>query len=357
MTITAAARTASAAPVAMSRREILEALSGLMLVLFVAMISSTIVTTALPRILGALNGSQNQFTWVVTAALLTATASTPIWGKLADLYNKKTVVQAAIVVFLIGSLLSGSAQTAGQLIVARGFQGIGIGGLQALVQVVLAAIISPRERGKYNGYVGGVMAVATVGGPLLGGLIVDTPWLGWRWCFFIGAPIALAALAVLHKTLHVVTARLGPVKVDYLGSTLIASGVGVLLVWVSFVDNSFPWISWPSAAMVAVGVAILAVALFVETRAADPVVPLRILARRETVLAIFASLTVGVAMFGGAVFLSQYFQIGRGFSPTRAGLLTIPLMAGLLISSTISGRLVSRSGRLKPYVEIGRAHV
>jgi EmrB/QacA subfamily drug resistance transporter len=361
VTVTAEpARTAPAAPVAsvpMSRREILEALSGLMLVLFVAMISSTIVTTALPRILGALNGSQNQFTWVVTAALLTATASTPIWGKLADLYSKKTVVQAAIVVFLIGSLLSGLAQNAGQLIVARGFQGIGIGGLQALVQVVLAAIIPPRERGRYNGYVGAVMAVATVAGPLLGGLIVDTSWLGWRWCFFIGIPIALAALGVLHKTLHVVTARLGPVTVDYLGATLIATGVGILLVWVSFVDNSFVWISWPSAAMVGAGVSILAVALFVEARAAEPVVPLRIVARRETALAIFASLTVGVGIFGAAVFLAQYFQIGRGYSPTRAGLLTIPLMAGLLISSTISGRLVSRSGRLKPYVVTGLATV
>src|SRR5687768_12831423 len=160
-----------AAPEAMSHREILKALSGLLLVLFVAMSSATIVSTALPKIIGSLNGSQTQYTWVVTATLLTATASTPIWGKLSDLFSKKLLIQLAIVVFILGSLVAGMAQTAGQLIGARALQGIGVGGLQALVQVAIAAMIPPRERGRYNGYLGGVMALATVGGPLLGGLI------------------------------------------------------------------------------------------------------------------------------------------------------------------------------------------
>ena len=340
-------------PEAMSHRQILEALSGLLLVLFVAMSSATIVSTALPRIIGSLNGSQTQYTWVVTASLLTATASTPIWGKLADLYSKKLLVQASIVVFVVGSIVAGFAQTASQLIAARAFQGLGMGGVQALVQVAIAAMIPPRERGRYNGYLGGVLALATVGGPLLGGLIVDTSWLGWRWCFFIGAPIAVIALVVLQKTLHLATIKRDNVKIDYVGATLIAAGVSIILIWVSFVDSSFDWISWQTFAMVGAGLLLLAVAVWVESRVPEPVVPLQIVKQRTTALAILASLAVGMAMFGGAVFLGQYFQIGRGYSPTEAGLLTIPLMAGVLVSSTISGRLITKTGKIKPYIVAG----
>ncbi|MEU5691924.1 MDR family MFS transporter [Actinosynnema sp. NPDC020468] len=336
----------------MSHRQILEALSGLLLVLFVAMLSSTVVSTALPKIIGALNGSQTQYTWVVTATLLTATATTPIWGKLADLFDKKLLVQLAIVVFLIGSIVAGFAQSAGQLIAARAFQGIGVGGLQALVQIVIAAMIPPRERGRYNGYLGGVMAVATVGGPLLGGLIVDTSWLGWRWCFFVGVPIAVLALFVLQATLKLTTVR-REVKIDYLGATLISAGVSLLLIWISFVDDSFAWVSWESALMVLGSLALLAAAVFVEKRAAEPIVPLDIVKRRTTALAILASLAVGMAMFGGAVFLGQYFQIGRGYTPTQAGLLTIPMMAGVLASSIVSGRMITKSGRVKPFLVVG----
>ncbi len=338
---------------AMTHREILQALSGLLLVLFVAMSSATIVSTALPRIIGALNGSQTQYTWVVTATLLTATASTPIWGKLADLYSKKALVQIAIVVFVVGSIVAGFSQTAGQLIAARAFQGLGMGGVQALVQVAIAAMIPPRERGRYNGYLGGVLALATVGGPLLGGVIVDTPGLGWRWCFFIGAPIAVIALVVLQKTLRLAVIKRDDVTIDYVGASLIAAGVSILLVWVSFVDSSFGWFSWQTFAMVGAGLVLLAVAIRVEARVAEPVVPLRIVRQRTTALAILASLAVGMAMFGGTVFLGQYFQIGRGYSPTEAGLLTIPLMAGVLVSSTISGRMISKSGKIKPYVVTG----
>ncbi|MEV6969461.1 MDR family MFS transporter [Hamadaea sp. NPDC051192] len=336
----------------MNHREVMESLSGLLLVLFVAMISSTVVSTALPKILGALNGTQTQYTWVVTATLLTATASTPIWGRLADLFNKKLLVQIAIVIFVAGSILAGLAQNAGQLIGARAFQGIGVGGLQALVQVVIAAMIPPRERGRYNGYLGGVMAFATVGGPLLGGVIVDS-WLGWRWCFFVGVPIAALAFLVLQKTLHLPTVRQANVKIDYWGAGLIAAGVSVLLIWVSFVGNSFDWISWQSGVMVGVGVVVLAIAVWVESRAAQPVVPLKIIRRRTPALSIIASLAVGMAMFGGAVFLGQYFQIGRGYTPTEAGLLTIPMMAGVLVSSTITGRLISRSGTVKRFIVAG----
>ncbi|MBP1783274.1 MULTISPECIES: MDR family MFS transporter [Micromonospora] len=343
--------TAEAAP--MSKRKTLEALSGLLLVLFVAMLSSTVVSTALPKIIGALNGSQTQYTWVVTATLLTATATTPIWGKLADLFNKKLLIQIAIVVFLVGSIAAGFAQSAGQLIAARAFQGIGVGGLQALVQVAIAAMIPPRERGRYNGYLGGVMALATVGGPLLGGLIVDTSWLGWRWCFFVGVPVAVVALFLLQVTLNLPTVRRKNVKIDYLGATLIAAGVSVLLIWISFVDDSFAWASWQTGAMVGGAVLLLALAVWVEARAAEPVVPLHIVRERTTALAILGSLAVGMAMFGGAVFLGQYFQIGRGYSPTEAGLLTIPMMVGVLISSIVAGRMITATGKIKPYIVFG----
>jgi EmrB/QacA subfamily drug resistance transporter len=349
--MSAPAPTSGAEP--MTHRQTLEALSGLLLALFVAMLSSTVVSIALPQIIGDLQGSQTQYTWVVTATLLTATAATPIWGKLADLFSKKLLIQVAIVLFVLASAAAGLSQSAGQLIAARAVQGIGVGGLQALVQVAIAAMIPPRERGRYNGYLGGVMALATVGGPLLGGLIADTSWLGWRWCFYVGVPFAVAALVVLQATLHLPVLRRENVKIDYLGASLIAAGVSVLLVWISFVDDTFAWISWPTAAMVGGSVALLALAVLVESRAAEPVVPLGLLRERTTALAILGSLAVGMAMFGGAVFLGQYFQIGRGYSPTQAGLLTIPMMGGVLLSSIIAGRLITASGRIKPYIVTG----
>jgi EmrB/QacA subfamily drug resistance transporter len=324
-----------------------------LLVLFVALLSSTVVSTALPQIIGALHGSQTQYTWVVTATLLTATATTPVWGKLADLFSKKLLIQIAIVIFVAGSAIAGLSHNAAQLIAARAFQGIGVGGLQALVQVAIATMIPPRERGRYNGYLGGVMALATVGGPLLGGLIVDSSWLGWRWCFFVGVPVAVVALLLLQATLHLPLIRRENVKIDYAGASLIAAGVSLLLIWVSFVDSSFPWLSWPTYAMVGGSLALLGLAVLVESRAAEPVVPLAIVRERTTALAIIASLAVGMAMFGGAVFLGQYFQIGRGYSPTKAGLLTIPLMAGVLLASVVAGRLITRTGRIKPYIMAG----
>lgn len=339
----------------MDHRQVLKALTGLLLVLFASMTSATIVATALPRIIGSLNGSQTQYTWVVTATLLAATASTPIWGKLADLYSKKTLVQVSITIFIVGSLISGFSQDAGQLIAARAFQGLGVGGLQALVQVVIAAMIPPRERGRYNGLLGGVMALATVSGPLLGGVIADTSWLGWRWCFFSCVPLSIIALIVLHRTLHLRPTRQGDVHIDYPGSVLIATGVSVLLIWVSFVGGSFAWLSWQTAVMVGAGLLLLGAALWWETRAAEPVVPLHIVRRSTPALAIVASMAVGMAMFGGSVFLGQYFQIGRGYGPTEAGLLMTPMMAGTLVSSTVAGFLITRTGKIKPYIVAGSA--
>ncbi|MBE8525982.1 MFS transporter [Amycolatopsis sp. H6(2020)] len=334
-------------------RQVLQALSGLLLALFVSTLSSTVVSTALPRMLHELHGSPTQYAWVVTATLLAATAATPIWGKLADLYAKKALIQIAAVVFIAGSVAAGLAQNAGQLIGARALQGIGVGGLQPLVQIAIAAMIPPRERGRYAGYQSSVTALSTIGGPLLGGFIVDTSWLGWRWCFFIGVPVALIALVVLQLTLRLPVIRRDDVRIDYWGATLITGGVSLLLIWVSFAGDAFPWWSWQTVTMVGGTVVLLTLAAWVETRAAEPVVPPRIIRQRTTALAVLGSLAAGTAMYGAAVFLSQYFQVSRGHTPTEAGLLTIPMMAGILISSITAGRMVSRSGRIKPYLVTG----
>ncbi len=335
-----------------TRREVLAALSGLLLAMFIAILSSTIVSNALPTIIADLHGDQTGYTWVVTATLLTTTASTPIWGKLADLFSKKLLVQIAIVVFVIASVGAGLAGSMGTLIAWRAVQGIGAGGLQALAQVVIASLIPPRERGRYSGYLGAVLAAATVSGPLVGGLLVSTPALGWRWCFFVGVPVGLAALVVLQKTLHVPTLP-REVKLDYLGAALIAGGVSVLLVWVSLAGEQFAWGSTTSLTLVALGVAALVAAVVVELRVPEPIIPMSLFRERTVVLSVLASLVVGVVMFGGTVFLGQYFQIARSYDPTTAGLLTLPLVGGLLIASTGSGQLISRYGRWKRYLVAG----
>jgi EmrB/QacA subfamily drug resistance transporter len=336
----------------MTHRQILSALSGMLLAMFVAFLSSTVVSNALPTIITDLRGTQSQYTWVVTATLLASTASTPIWGKLADLFSKKLLIQIAIVIFIAGSMLAGLSQSVPTLIGWRVLQGLGLGGLQALVQIAMAAMISPRERGRYSGFLGGTMAVATVGGPLIGGLLVDTSWLGWRWCFYVGVPFALAALVLLQRTLHLpVTKR--KVTIDYLGAAFLTAGVSLLLIWVTLAGDSFAWASVETALFVGGGVLAIAAFLVTELRATEPIVPLRLFRDRTTTLAIVASVAIGVAMFGSTVFLGQYLQISRGYSPTAAGLLTIPMVGGLLVSSTISGILITRTGRWKRFLVAG----
>src|SRR5262245_18222630 len=341
----------------MSHRQVLEALSGLLLAMFVAMLSSTVVSNALPAIVTDLEGSQTGYTWVVVATLLTMTATTPIWGKLADLFSKKLLVQCALVIFSIGSLIAGFAPSMQVLIGARAIQGLGVGGLTALVQVVIASMVTPRERGRYAGYIGAVFAVATVSGPLIGGLIVDTPGLGWRWCFFVGLPVAVAAFAVLQKTLHLPVVR-REVHIDYLGATLIVGGVSLLLIWVSLAGNQFAWASAASVALVVAGLLVLAAAIWVEMKVArEPVIPMRLFKDRTTSLATGASVLIGVAMFGSTVYLSQYFQLARGMTPTKAGLMSIAMVAGLVISSMVTGRIITRTGVWKRYLVGGMVMV
>jgi EmrB/QacA subfamily drug resistance transporter len=340
---------------AMTHREVLEALSGLLLAMFVAMLSSTVVSNALPRIVTDLEGSQTGYTWVVVATLLTMTATTPIWGKLADLFSKKLLVQSALVIFSIGSLIAGFAPSMEVLIGARAIQGLGVGGLTALVQVVIASMVSPRERGRYSGYIGATFALATVSGPLVGGVLVDS--VGWRWCFFVGIPVAVVAFAVLQKTLHLPVVK-REVHIDYLGATLLVGGVSLLLVWVSLAGNQFDWVSTTSAALVVVGLVVLAAAIFVEAKVArEPIIPLRLFKDRTTSLATAASVLIGVAMFGSTVYLSQYFQLARGMSPTHAGLMSIAMVGGLLVSSIVSGRIISETGRWKKFLVGGMVFV
>ncbi|MFC7982243.1 MFS transporter [Streptomyces sp. NPDC057336] len=342
----------SAGDAPMSHRQIMEALSGLLLGMFCAILSSTIVTNALPEIVGDLGGGQSAYTWVVTASLLTMTASTPLWGKLADLVSKKALVQIALCVFVLGSVVAGLSQNAGMLITARAIQGLGAGGLSALAQIIMAAMISPRERGRYSGYLGATFAVATVGGPLLGGVITDTSWLGWRWCLYVGVPFAIIALIVLQKTLHLpVTKR--KVKVDWAGAFFITAAVCLLLVWVTFADDKYSWMSWQTGVMVGGSVLLTLIFLLVESRAGEPIIPLRLFRNRTITLASLASLFVGIAMFAGTVYFSQYFQLARGESPTMSGVMTIPMIGGLFVSSTVSGQIITKTGKWKGWLLAG----
>ncbi|WP_202874920.1 MFS transporter [Kribbella kalugense] len=340
------------AAVELSHREILEILAGLLAALFTAVLSSTIVSNALPTIIADLEGSQTQYTWVVTASLLAMTVSTPVWGKLSDLMSKKLLVQLAIIMFVTGSVLAGASQNVPFLIGARVLQGLAMGGLMALAQAIIGAAIPPRNRGRYSGYMGAVMALATVSGPLVGGVIVDTSWLGWRWCFYVCVPLAVISLIVLQRFLHLPVVK-RKVKMDYLGALLIAGAASLPLIWVSFAGTHFAWWSWQTGAYLG-GTALLALlAVIVEVHAREPLVPVRIVRQRTTALAILASLSVGIAMFGSAVFLGQYFQVARGYSATEAGLLTIPMMFGSFLGSVGSGQLITRFGKWKRYLVIG----
>ncbi|TDW75997.1 MDR family MFS transporter [Kribbella pratensis] len=336
----------------LTHREILEILIGLLAALFTAMLSSTIVSNALPTIIADLEGSQTQYTWVLTASLLATTVSTPIWGKLADLVSKKLLVQLAISVFVIGSALAGLSHNVPFLIGARVLQGLAMGGLMALAQAIIGAAIPPRSRGRYSGYMGAVMAVATVSGPLIGGVIVDTSWLGWRWCFYVCVPLAVVSLVILQKYLHLPLIK-REVRIDYVGAVLISIAASLPLLWVTFAGTDFAWMSWQSALFVGGTLLVGFVAVMVENRVKEPLVPLKVVRERTTALAIVASLAVGVAMFGSALFLGQYFQIARGYSPTEAGLLTIPMMLGSFFGSAGSGQLISRFGKWKRYLVSG----
>jgi len=259
----------------------------------------------------------------------------------------------SIVIFVAGSVAAGLAPNVPFLLAMRVVQGLGMGGLTALVQAIMGSIIAPRERGRYAGYMGSVMAVSTVSGPLLGGLLVDTA-LGWRSTFFVCVPLAVVALIVIQRTLRVPDIRRQP-RIDYLGAILLAAATSLPMLWVTFAGADYAWWSWQTAALLGATAVLVVLTVVWELRAPEPLVPLRLLAHRTAILAIVASVAVGIALFGGTTFLGQYFQFARGYSPTHAGLLTIPLMAFMLLSSTVIGQIVSRTGRWKVFLVSGAA--
>jgi EmrB/QacA subfamily drug resistance transporter len=335
----------------MSHRQVLESLSGLLLGMFVSILAGTVVSTSMPRIISELHGDQTAYTWVVTSTLLATTVSTPIWGKLADLLNRKLLIQLALVIFVAGSAMAGFSQDTNMLIGFRVVQGLGAGGLTALSQIIMADIISPRERGRYMGLFGGVMAVGTVGGPLIGGLLTDS--IGWRWNFFVGVPVAVVAIILLQFTLRLPKRPARKVRIDYLGAIFLAAGVSLLLIWVSLAGKNFDWWSAETMWMVGGSIALIVATIVTELVVKEPIIPLGMFKNRTFTLAVIASISVGVAMFGTSVFLGQYMQLARGATPTESGLLTLPMILGLLLSSMIVGNLISRFGKWKGFMIAG----
>jgi EmrB/QacA subfamily drug resistance transporter len=338
-------------PGELSHRQLLVIFSALMLGMLLAALDQTIVATALPTIVGDLGGL-NHLSWVVTAYLLAATVSTPLYGKLGDLYGRKLIFQAAIVIFLIGSVLAGLSQSMGQLIVFRAIQGLGGGGLMVTAQAIIGDVVSPRERGRYMGYFGAVFGGAMVAGPLAGGFFTDH--LTWRWVFYINLPLGLAALVVTTVALHAREARVRH-RVDYPGAALLAAGVACVVLLTTWGGTEY---AWGSSTIVGLGLAaavLLTAFALVERRAAEPVIPLALFRNSTFDVASAVSFIIGFAMFGVISFLPLYLQLVTGASATNSGLLLLPLMFGLLGASTLSGQLISRTGRYKVFPVAGTA--
>jgi EmrB/QacA subfamily drug resistance transporter len=322
-----------------------------MLGMFLAALDQTIVSTALPTIVGDLGGL-NHISWVVTSYLLAATISTPLYGKLGDMRGRKPVFQAAILIFLAGSMLAGLSQSMGELIGFRALQGIGAGGLMVGAQAIIGDIVPPRERGRYMGLIGAVFAVASVAGPLLGGFIVDN--LSWRWVFYVNLPIGIVAVAIVAFGLHLPTRRMQH-RIDYLGAALLGGGVAALILLTTWGGNQYAWGSWTIIGLGVLGVLLLAAFVWQESRAAEPIIPLTLF--RSSVFNVSSAMgfTIGMAMFGAIVFIPLYLQLVYGASPTSSGLRLLPLMAGLLVAAVGSGRIISRIGRYKPFPIAGTA--
>lgn len=326
-------------------------LAALMLTMFLAALDQTIVSTALPRITSELGGL-NQLAWVVTAYLLSSTASTPIWGKISDIYGRKLMLQSSIVIFLIGSALAGASTSMEMLIITRGIQGLGGGGLMVLVMAVIADVIPPRERGRYTGLFGAVFAVSSIVGPLLGGWFVDA--LSWRWIFYINLPLGIAAMFILASVLRIPQHRVDH-RVDYLGAALMVSGVVLGLLVTEWGGSRYDWTSPTLLGMAASSLILLALFVWRQLRIDEPLVPMSLFRNKVFGITSLLGFIVGLAMFGSLIYLSLYLQVVLGSSPTVAGLQLIPMMVGMLSMSILSGQLTSRIGRYKPFPIIGMA--
>jgi EmrB/QacA subfamily drug resistance transporter len=336
---------------AISRKRLWLIITALLLGMLLASLDQTIVATALPTIVGDLGGLSH-LSWVVTAYLLASTVSTPIWGKLGDLYGRKTFFQAAIVIFVAGSIVAGLSQSMAMLIAFRAVQGLGAGGLLVGAQAIVGDVVSPRDRGRYQGIFGAVFGVTSVLGPLLGGFFVDQ--LSWRWVFYVNVPLGALALVVTAIVLPGNLERVHRV-IDYLGTVLLAAGVSALVLLTSLGGTTYAWASPQIIGLAVAGVLSLAVFALVERRAVEPVLPPRLFANRVFSTSAAIGFVVGFAMFGAITYLPQYLQIVKGVSPTSSGLQLLPLMAGLLLTSIGSGQLISRYGRYKIFPIVGTA--